>query len=148
MCSSNGLKLFRSPHPTIWSKSHSFVIQFYAQFMLFKSSSIPDPFPLLSPSLSTILLLSILLLTLDNVIDIRDALRKILVHLGIPLTGNGFHTFSRSGANLAYDNNVDLQHTMGHGLWRSSAVWTYLQNASQAPSIVPLTFASIIPSRP
>ena len=78
---------------------------------------------------------------------IRDGLRKILVHLGIPLTGHGFHTFRRSGATLAYDNNVDLQHIMAHGLWRSSAVWTYLQNASQAPSIVPLTFASIIPSR-
>ena len=77
---------------------------------------------------------------------LRDGLRKVLTHLGIPLTGHGFHTFRRSGATLAYDNNVDLQHIMAHGLWRSSAVWTYLQNASQAPSIVPLTFASVIPS--
>ena len=82
-----------------------------------------------------------------SVIDttLRDGLRKVLTHLGIPLTGHGFHTFRRSGATLAYDNNVDLRHIMAHGLWRSSADWTY-QNASQAPSIVPFTFASVIPS--
>ena len=76
---------------------------------------------------------------------LRDGLRKMLMHLGIPLMGHGFHTFRRSGVTLAYDNNVQLQRIMAHGLWRSSAVWTYLQNASQAPSIVPLTFASCIP---
>ena len=76
---------------------------------------------------------------------IRDALRKILDHIGIPSLGHGFHTFRHSGATLAYDNNVQLQHIMAHGLWRSSAVWTYLQNASLAPSIIPATFASVIP---
>ena len=48
----------------------------------------------------------------NPVIDttIRDGLRKILDHLGIPLSGHGFHTFRRSGATLAFDNNVQLQH--------------------------------------
>ena len=78
---------------------------------------------------------------------IRDALKKVLHHIGIPIQGHGFHTFRRSGATLAYDNNVQLQHIMAHGLWRSSAVWTYLQNASMAPSIIPATFAAIIPQR-
>ena len=78
---------------------------------------------------------------------IRDALRKVLVHIGIPLVGHGFHSFRISGATLAVDNNVQLQHIMAHGLWRSSAVWTYLQNASLAPSIIPSTFVAIIPSR-
>ena len=78
-------------------------------------------------------------------ITIRDALRKILDHIGIPSLGHVFHTFRRSGATLEYDNNVQLQHIMAHGLWRSSAVWTYLQNASLAPSIIPATFASVIP---
>ena len=78
---------------------------------------------------------------------IRDALRKVLAHIGIPALGHGFHTFRHSGATLANDNNVQLQHIMAHGLWRSSAVWTYLQNASLAPSIIPVTFASIIPQR-
>ena len=81
-----------------------------------------------------------------QVIDthIRDALKRVLVHKNIPTQGRGFHTFRRSGATLAFDNNVDLQNIMAHGLWRSSAVWRYLQNASQAPSIIPSTFARIL----
>ena len=77
---------------------------------------------------------------------IRDALRKVLTHLHIPTRGHGFHSFRRSGATMAFDNNVQLQHIMAHGLWRSSAVWHYLQNASVAPSIIPLTFAKVITS--
>ena len=76
---------------------------------------------------------------------IRLGLRKVLLHIGVPLLGHSFHTFRRSGATLAYDNNIQLQHIMAHGLWRSDAVWTYLQNASLAPSIIPTTFAGIIP---
>ena len=76
---------------------------------------------------------------------LRYGLRKVLTHIGLPLVGHGFHTFRRSGATLACDNNIQLQHIMAHGLWRSSAVWTYLQNTSLAPSIIPTTFASIIP---
>ena len=84
-----------------------------------------------------------------QVIDthIRDALKKVLIHRNISPTGHGFHTFRRSGATLAFDNNVKLQDIMAHGLWRSSAIWTYLENASQAPSIIPTTFSKIIPSR-
>ena len=74
-----------------------------------------------------------------------DGLRKVLTHIGIPLLGHGFHTFRRSGATLAYASNIQLQHIMAHGLWRSSTVWTYIQNASLAPSIIPTTFAAIIP---
>ena len=47
---------------------------------------------------------------------IRDALRKVLVHIGIPLVGHGFHAFRRSGATLAFDNNVQLQDIMAHSL--------------------------------
>ena len=76
---------------------------------------------------------------------LRDALKLVLNHLNIPLQGHGFHSFWRSGATLAFDSNIQLQDIMAHGLWKSSAVWQYLQNASVAPSIVPTTFASIIP---
>ena len=84
----------------------------------------------------------------SQVIDthIRDALRSVLAILNISMVGHGFHTFRRSGATLAFDHNIPLQNIMAHGLWRSSSVWTYLQNASQAASIIPSTFASIIPS--
>ena len=84
----------------------------------------------------------------SQIIDtpIRYELRFILRDLNYPLAGHGFHSFRRSGATLAYDNSIPLQNIMAHGLWRSSSVWYYLQQASLAPSIIPLTFASIIPS--
>ena len=89
------------------------------------------------------LLTNLLLAIIDT--TLRDGLRKVLTHIGIPLLGQVFHTFRRSGATLAYDNNIQLQHVMAHSLWRSAAVWTYLQNASLAPSIIPTTFVAIIP---
>ena len=71
--------------------------------------------------------------------QIRDALRFILRHLSLPLEGHGFHT-------LAFHNSVHLQDIKAHELWCNDAVWTYLQNSSVAPSIIPHTFASIISS--
>ena len=84
----------------------------------------------------------------SQVIDthIRDDLKKVLANKNISHRGHGFHTFRRSGATLAFDNNVKLQDIKPHGLWRSSAIWSYLENASQAPSIIPTTFANIIPA--
>ena len=82
-----------------------------------------------------------------QVIDshIRYALKQILTLRNISPVGHGFHTFRRSGATYAFDHNVAIQNIMAHGLWRSSSVWTYLQNASQAASIIPHTFSSTIP---
>ena len=57
---------------------------------------------------------------------ITDGLSKVLTRIGIPLTGYRFHTFRRSSATLAYDNNTDLQHIMVRGMWTSLAFWTYL----------------------
>ena len=84
----------------------------------------------------------------SSVIDthIRDSLKKILTSLGISPSGHGFHTFRRSGATFAFDHNVPLQNIMAHGLWRSSAVWTYLQNSSHFSSIISATFAAHVPS--
>ena len=83
-----------------------------------------------------------------QVIDthVRDALKVVLNILNISPVGHGFHSFRHSGATFAFDNNIPLQNIMAHGLWRSSSVWTYLQNASQAPSIIPSTFSSVIPT--
>ena len=80
------------------------------------------------------------------IIHIRDAFRKVLLHRNITSSGHGFHTFRQSGATLAFDNNVQIQNIMSHGLWKSSAIWTYLEKASQAPSIIPTTFAKVTPS--
>ena len=83
----------------------------------------------------------------NQVIDshVRYALKQVLSLRNISPIGHGFHTFRRSGVTYAFDN-VAIQNIMAHGLWRSSSVWTYLQNASQAASIIPLTFSSTIPS--
>ena len=75
---------------------------------------------------------------------IRDALKSVLLHIGHPSEGFGFHAFRRSGASVAFDHQVPLEHIMAHGLWRSNAVWNYLQTFSVAPSSVPLAFASLI----
>ena len=77
---------------------------------------------------------------------IRDALRAILLLRNISPVSHGFHTFRRSGATFAFDHSVPLQNIMSHGLWKSSAVWTYLQNASVAPSLIPSTFSAFVPS--
>jgi len=73
---------------------------------------------------------------------IRRALSSINVMLGLPNNHLPFHTFRRSGATLAFDNNITLQNIQAHGGWKSSAVWSYLTR-SQA-SVVPLAFQSII----
>ena len=105
---------------------------------LLKSRPLPPSAPLFANNFSPF----------SSVIDthVRDSLKKILTLLGISPSGHGFHTFRRSGATFAFDHNVPLQNIMSHGLWRSSAVWTYLQNSSHSSSIISATFASHIPS--
>ena len=70
----------------------------------------------------------------NQVIDthIQDALKKVLVHRNISLKGHGFHTFRGSGATLAFYSDVKIHNIMAHGFWHSSAIWSYLENASQA----------------
>ena len=99
--------------------------------ILLKSRPLPPSAPLFANNF----------LPFSIVIDthVRDSLKKILVLLGIPPSGHGFHTFRRSGATFAFDHNVPLQNIMAHGLWRSSAVWTYLQNSSHSSSIISAT---------
>ena len=78
-----------------------------------------------------------------QVIDtvVRDALKTVLKHRGFSPSAFPFHTFRRSGATFAFDHNVQLQNIMSHGTWRSSAVWSYIQQSSLSSSVVPLTFA-------
>ena len=83
----------------------------------------------------------------NQVIDsqVRHAFKQVLTLRNISAIGHGFHTFRLSRATYAFDHNVAIQNIMAHGLWRSSSIWTYLQNASQAASIIPLTFSFTIP---
>jgi len=71
---------------------------------------------------------------------IRNALATILRHLGLPPDQFTFHAFRRSGATLAFNNNVQLQNIQLHGGWRSSAIWAYLNSTHQAAGQVARTF--------
>ena len=95
------------------------------------------PLPLTSPLFATIYHPH------GQVIDtvVSDALKTVLRHRGFSPAAFPFHTFRRSGANFAFDHNVQLQKIMSHGTWRSSAVWSYIQQSSLSSSIVPLIFA-------
>ena len=117
---------------------HPYLCPVQALLQLLQSRPLPPTFPLFASKL----------FPHHPIIDtkIRDALKCILTILKIDLKGHGFHTFRRSGATLAFDCQVPLQNIMAHGLWKSSSVWTYLQNASTAASTIPSTFASVIPS--
>ena len=76
--------------------------------------------------------------------NIRQALAKVLRHLQIPLYSLSFHSFRRSGASAAFNNDVQLQNIQAHGGWRSSAVWGYLKQTHTASSLVAKSFQKLI----
>ena len=53
-------------------------------------------------------------------------LKKILNMLHLDLNFYNFHTFRRSGATLAFNQNTDLQKIKDHGTWSSYSVYTYI----------------------
>ena len=117
--------------------SNPFLCPVTALKALLKSRPLPPSFPLFATIHSPY----------PQVIDtvVRDALKTVLRHRGLPTVGYPFHTFRRSGATFAFDHNVNLQNIMSHVTWRSSAVWSYIQQSSLSSSIVPLTFTRSIP---
>ena len=120
------------------SISNLFLCPVTALKALLNSRPLPSTFPLFATIHSPH----------SQVIDtvIRDALKTVLRHRGFSTVGYPFHTFRRSGATFAFEHNVQLQNIMDHGTWRSSAVWSYIQQSSLSSLVVPLTFAHNIPS--
>ena len=45
--------------------------------------------------------------------------------------------FRRSGASMAFDNNVQFENIKQHGNWQSEAIWHYLKCTPKAASTVP-----------
>ena len=78
---------------------------------------------------------------IDN--KVRDALRSVLNQIGLENSGHTFHAFRRSGAILAFNKGVPLEHVKAHGNWASDAVWSYLKAASTAPAVVPSLFKTL-----
>ena len=69
-------------------------------------------------------------------VNIRAALAKILSSLQLPHNYITFHAFRRSGATFAFNHHVSLQNIQSHGGWKSSAVWTYLQNTQSTQALI------------
>ena len=63
---------------------------------------------------------------------VRRHFALILSRLGLQGTGYTLHTFRRSGATFAFNNNVELQNIQRHGTWRSDCVWRYITDDASA----------------
>ena len=75
---------------------------------------------------------------------VRSVLRKSIKSLGLSPGEYGYHTFRRSGACWALDNDINLDHKKTHGGWRSDAIWRYLVKTPAAEGSVARTFQSLL----
>ena len=75
---------------------------------------------------------------------VRSFLKLVVIALGWNPTTYTFHPFRRSGASLAFDNEIDLAKIKQHGSWKSEAVCTYLNSTPTAASTVPTTFQRLL----
>ena len=71
---------------------------------------------------------------------LRKFLSKIVNILGWQSKNLTFHSFRRSGATLAFNSNIPMQHIQSQGTWTSDAVWGYITQDHQATDLVATTF--------
>ena len=71
---------------------------------------------------------------------IRGHFAMVQEKLGIKNRGFSFHSFRRSGASFAFNNNVRIQDIQAHGTWTSDCVWRYICQDSSRSSQVQLSF--------
>ena len=55
--------------------------------------------------------------------------------MGVPLLGDGFHTFI-SAATIAFDANSSLMAIKMSGLWNSDAIWLYINGSAQISRVL------------
>ena len=73
---------------------------------------------------------------------VRRHLNLVLAKLGLAASGFTFHSFRRSGATFAFNNNVALQNIQRHGTWTSDCVWRYITDSTDAGEQVANMFRS------
>ena len=73
----------------------------------------------------------------------RKTLHNIILNLGLDPKIYSFHTFRRSAASLAFQNNTSLEAIQAQGTWASQAVWTYLSNHPTQQNAVVTTFKNV-----
>ena len=71
---------------------------------------------------------------------VRNVLVKAIGSMGLHPKDYGFHCFRRSGANLAFEMKVPLEHIEMHGHWKSEAIWSYLKTTFKVSGVVAKTF--------
>ena len=76
----------------------------------------------------------------DN--KVRRHLAMITERLHLHQAGITFHTFRRSGATFAFNNDVTLQNIQKHGTWTSDCVWRYITDTADAGEQVANMFRS------
>ena len=76
--------------------------------------------------------------------QIRSHLQKVLSLLNLNPKHFSFHTFRRSGATLAFNNNVELQHIKKHGTWTSDAVNAYIVTDPLTSTSVATSFQRLL----
>ena len=74
---------------------------------------------------------------------LRRRLSMLFKLMGLPQQGLTYHCLRRSGASLAFNNNVSMDSIKNHGAWASDAVWQYLFANSHRTQEVPLMFQQI-----
>ena len=75
---------------------------------------------------------------------LRKHFTAILKKLNLFQCGFTFHSFRRSGATWAFNNNVSLQNIQQHGTWSSDCVWSYITQDQNTSSQVADTFQSLL----
>ena len=75
---------------------------------------------------------------------VRAHLRDMLSAVGLAASAFTFHSFRRSGATFAFQNNVELQNIKNHGTWSTDCVWRYVVDSADAGSEVAKKFASLL----
>ena len=75
---------------------------------------------------------------------VRNFLAKMNVKMGYPSKHFTFHTFRRSGASLAYNSHVPIQHIKSHGSWSSECVWRYIQQDQAIGENMAISLARVV----
>ena len=76
--------------------------------------------------------------------QVRAHLSKILTCLNLDQRSYSFHTFRRSGATLAYNNNVSIQAIQRHGTWTSDTVHRYIVSDPGKAAMVADSFKALL----
>ena len=72
--------------------------------------------------------------------QVRAHFKLVLKKLNLQDSNLTFHAFWSSGANYAFNSNVDLQEIQSHGTWMSECVLKYITLDHDESHQVALTF--------